>query len=128
MLYEVITAGGVNVFPPGSGPKITFDDLARNDPEVIVVAPCGFAIGRSMEDMVYLRERPGWKSLRAVREGRVYVCDGSQYFSRPGPVITSYSIHYTKLYEPHAVRGLQDAQTGRRAGTGLTPPFLPQEK
>ncbi len=94
-------AGGVNVFPTGSGPKITFDDLARNDPEVIVVAPCGFAIGRSMEDMVYLRERPGWKSLRAVREGRVYVCDGSQYFSRPGPRLVDSAEILSEILLPH---------------------------
>ena len=26
-----------------------------------------------------------WLNLRAVREGRVYLIDGNQYFSRPGP-------------------------------------------
>ena len=27
----------------------------------------------------------GWAELRAVREGRVYLADGNQYFNRPGP-------------------------------------------
>ena len=29
--------------------------------------------------------RPGWHSLRAVKNGRVYLADGNQYFNRPGP-------------------------------------------
>jgi iron complex transport system substrate-binding protein len=28
---------------------------------------------------------PEWLDVPAVRNGRVYVTDGSQYFSRPGP-------------------------------------------
>jgi iron complex transport system substrate-binding protein len=32
-----------------------------------------------------LRALPDWKGLPAVRSGRVYVVDGSHYFSRPGP-------------------------------------------
>ncbi|MBV9281503.1 MAG: ABC transporter substrate-binding protein, partial [Chloroflexi bacterium] len=28
---------------------------------------------------------PEWHELRAVREGRVFVVDGSSYFNRPGP-------------------------------------------
>ncbi len=94
-------SGGVNVFRPADGPRITFDDLARTDPEVLLVAPCGFTTGRSMEDMPYLSERPGWKSLRAVREGRVYVCDGSQYFSRPGPRLVDSAEILSEIFLPH---------------------------
>ena len=27
----------------------------------------------------------GWSGLRAVREGRVILADGNQFFNRPGP-------------------------------------------
>jgi iron complex transport system substrate-binding protein len=30
-------------------------------------------------------EKPGWAELRAVREGRVYCCDGNHFFNRSGP-------------------------------------------
>lgn len=30
----------------------------------------------------------GWRSLRAVRAGRVYVADGNKHFNRSGPRIT----------------------------------------
>ena len=32
-----------------------------------------------------LRSVPGWEELPAVRDGRVWVVDGTAYFSRPGP-------------------------------------------
>jgi iron complex transport system substrate-binding protein len=35
--------------------------------------------------MYWLTGRPGWRDLRAVRTGRVYLGDGNQYFNRPGP-------------------------------------------
>ena len=36
-------------------------------------------------EMASLAARPGFETLRAVREGRVYLTDGNQYFNRPGP-------------------------------------------
>lgn len=50
-----------------------------------MILPCGFDMARALEDLPALTRRPGWNSLRAVRSGRVYVTDGSQYFNRPGP-------------------------------------------
>jgi iron complex transport system substrate-binding protein len=49
------------------------------------VAPCGFDIPRTQAEMHWLTNRPGWRSLRAVRGARVYLADGNQYFNRPGP-------------------------------------------
>lgn len=54
-------------------------------PEVVVISCCGFTATRAMEDLPVLREVPGWKRVPAVASGRVFVTDGSAYFSRPGP-------------------------------------------
>ena len=35
--------------------------------------------------MPVLQRQSGWADLPCVRNGRVYVADGSAYFSRPGP-------------------------------------------
>ena len=37
--------------------------------------------------------------LNTDAEGRLVLCDALTYSARFEPVITSYSIHYTKLYE-----------------------------
>jgi iron complex transport system substrate-binding protein len=54
-------------------------------PEVIVVAPCGFDLPRSCQEAGQLRQLPGWSDLPAVRAGRVFACDGNAYFNRSGP-------------------------------------------
>jgi iron complex transport system substrate-binding protein len=54
-------------------------------PEVLFLACCGFSAPRTIEDLPLLRSYPGWHDLPCVRSGRVYLVDGSHYFSRPGP-------------------------------------------
>ena len=80
-------AGGVNLFgePGKHSPWMSWDDLSSRDPDVIVIAPCGFDIARSEQEMHWLTARAAWQALRAVRDGRVYLADGNQYFNRPGP-------------------------------------------
>ena len=51
----------------------------------MVIACCGFDVERTLADLPILRGYPGWRELPCVRRGRVYVVDGSAYFSRPGP-------------------------------------------
>jgi iron complex transport system substrate-binding protein len=63
----------------------TWEDLATADPDVILVMPCGFGLERAASEMHWLTERDDWGGLRAVRNGRVFVADGNQYFTRPGP-------------------------------------------
>jgi iron complex transport system substrate-binding protein len=55
------------------------------DPEVLVVAPCGFDLARTLIEMPKLAENPGFDRLRSVRAGRVYAADGNLYFNRSGP-------------------------------------------
>jgi iron complex transport system substrate-binding protein len=83
----VRTAGGSSLFGVAGrhSPPFRFDDLAARDPDVILIAPCGFTIEQALRDLPVLESQPGWEQLRAVRGGRVYVADGNQYFNRPGP-------------------------------------------
>ena len=62
-----------------------WDDLAAADPDIILAMPCGFDLERTVSEMHWLTGRAGWAELRAVRNGRVFVADGNQYFNRPGP-------------------------------------------
>lgn len=80
-------AGGKPLFgkPGRHSPWLKWEDLRAKDPEVIVVMPCGFDIPRARREMKALTSRRGWKSLKAARDGRVYIADGNQYFNRPGP-------------------------------------------
>ena len=80
-------AGGVPVIGEPGGPSLHFEmfDLAEADPDVIIIAPCGFDLPRTRLDAATLSEREDWRRLRAVRAGRVALIDGNQYVNRPGP-------------------------------------------
>ncbi|HKD67934.1 MAG TPA: cobalamin-binding protein [Candidatus Binataceae bacterium] len=80
-------AGGRNLFGQAGShsPWINFQQLAAANPDVILVSPCGFGIDRSLEELPSLTSNPEWAKLPAVRNGRVFIADGNQYFNRPGP-------------------------------------------
>lgn len=65
--------------------RVPWDILRSADPEVLVVACCGYTVERTRQDLPLLEALPGWNQLQAVRSGRVYAADGSAFFSRPGP-------------------------------------------
>jgi iron complex transport system substrate-binding protein len=83
----IAAAGGDNLF--GEAGKhsgwMQWDEVAAADPDVIVVAPCGYGLARCLEELPLLQAKPGWASLTAVRTGRVYFADGNAYCNRPGP-------------------------------------------
>jgi iron complex transport system substrate-binding protein len=65
--------------------RLRWDEVLAWQPEVIIIACCGFDVGRTCQDATGVQSIAGWQELPAVRAGRVYVADGSQYFNRPGP-------------------------------------------
>jgi iron complex transport system substrate-binding protein len=83
----IAMAGGENPFGENGrhSPWMTWQQLTDAHPDVVIVAPCGFDLARTGQEMHWLTERAGWNDLPAVREGRVYLGDGNRYFNRPGP-------------------------------------------
>jgi iron complex transport system substrate-binding protein len=64
---------------------MSWGELVAADPEVIIVAPCGFGLDRCLAELPVLQAKPGWTEIDAVRNGRVFFADGNAYFNRPGP-------------------------------------------
>ena len=71
--------------PKGASLHFEMSDLAAADPDVIMIAPCGYDLERTREDAMLLNAREDWRALRAVQRGRVALIDGNQYVNRPGP-------------------------------------------
>ena len=82
--FQIAQAGGVDMLsnPGGDSIPIPWDKIRKYDPEVIVVAPCGFHIERAEEEMHLLSGRDGWSEVTAVKNGSVFVCDFG-YFTQP---------------------------------------------
>jgi iron complex transport system substrate-binding protein len=80
-------AGGIEGLGQESRPSRTlrWEEVLAWQPEVVFIACCGFSVERTLSDLPALQLVPGWQEVPAVRSARVYVTDGSHYFSRPGP-------------------------------------------
>jgi iron complex transport system substrate-binding protein len=82
-------AGGTNILtePGKHSPYVQWEDLRLQNPEVIIIMPCGFSIERTLREVDILLQLPGFNEMKAVKNNRVYIADGNQYFNRPGPRI-----------------------------------------
>jgi iron complex transport system substrate-binding protein len=85
----VEVAGGEAVLstPAEKSRRVTWEEVAEAQPEIVVVMPCGYHLTETVAQFQEIsRGYPvQWRELPAVREGQVYAVDGSAYFSRPGP-------------------------------------------
>jgi iron complex transport system substrate-binding protein len=74
-------AGGIPVGVAAGQPAPTIDpaQLAALRPDVILFKPCGFTLGRALD------ERDAIERAIAGVPARVAVTDGSAFFNRPGP-------------------------------------------
>ncbi len=67
--------------------QITWEELKSADPEFILIAPCGFPLERTKQEMHILINHPFWNELKAVKEKKIFIADGNHYFNRSGPRI-----------------------------------------
>jgi len=98
-------AGGVSLFGESgaNSPWISWDEVADADPDVILVAPCGYDIAKTCEEIRVLETNAVWKGLRAVGAGNVFIADGNQFFNRPGPRLVESAEILVEILHPGAV-------------------------
>lgn len=95
-------AGGSNVATQQGEHShfINWQDLQQEDPDVMVLMPCGFDMQQTESEFHKLTQHPGWDELKAVRNKRVFITDGHQYFNRPGPRIVESLQILAELLHP----------------------------
>jgi iron complex transport system substrate-binding protein len=67
--------------------EIKWEAVLQAQPEVIVLALCGYDVDRARRDYELLKKFPEFDSLLAAQTDRIHIVDASAYFSRPGPRI-----------------------------------------
>lgn len=89
-------AGGRNVYADltAPSPQVSFEDLVRRAPEVVLAGPVGAAT---------IRKDPSWTALSAVRDGRVLVVD-TALVGRPSVRLGEAARAIAALLHPGAVR------------------------
>lgn len=95
-------AGGRNLFGDAGqhSPVLVWERFTQADPDILIVTPCGYSIAQTLDEMPTLAAQPGFRDLKAVRTGRVFVCDGNQYFNRPGPRVVESLEILAELFHP----------------------------
>jgi len=86
----VMAAGGTPLLahPGDYSSATTFECVRDADPDVVIVAPCGFPLERALAERHVLESYPGWRDLRAVRDGSVVIADGNRFFNRSGMTVS----------------------------------------
>ena len=60
--------------------RVTWEDVAAADPDVVIVSCCGFDFGRNVTDgRAAAQEHAALRGLRALREGRFFAADGNRW-------------------------------------------------
>ena len=75
--FQIAQAGGIDMLsnPAGDSIVTAWDKIIKYNPEVLVIAPCGFHIERAKEEMQLLTQKPGWDQLEAVKTNQTYLAD-----------------------------------------------------
>jgi iron complex transport system substrate-binding protein len=85
--------------PSGYSIVTPWDKVLRYNPEVLVVAPCGFNVERAAKEIEILTSKEGWKDLLAVKNNEVYLAD-AEYFTQPGTKLVDGIELLAALFHP----------------------------
>jgi iron complex transport system substrate-binding protein len=96
-------AGGVDPLgrPGEDSVRMDWDDVAKAQPAMIIVSPCGYRLERAAE---LARQMP------QISDAEVYAVDANAYFARPGPRVVegvellAHLFHPNLFSWPHAGR------------------------
>ncbi len=102
----IALAGGVNIFANESMPyfQASPEAIIEADPDAIITTGMGGWFGPPQEIINKIVLRPGWGNITAVREGRVYVLNGTleDILVRPGPRIAAAVETIARVLYPQA--------------------------
>jgi iron complex transport system substrate-binding protein len=82
----IAIAGGTDVAGMSGEPshRMRWEDVAALDPEVVVLAPCGFDVDRTLTEIDPLELSAHLLGTPARQDGKVFAVDADANFSRPG--------------------------------------------
>jgi iron complex transport system substrate-binding protein len=104
----VSLAGGMEVAGMSGEPshRMRWTDVAALEPDVVVLAPCGFDLDRTLSELVTLDLSAHLLGTPARQDARVFAVDANGYFSRPGPRLAdgvellAYLVHPEAYTDP----------------------------
>jgi iron complex transport system substrate-binding protein len=106
--------------PGANSQTLAWDAIATADPDVVLVAPCGFGMDATLRAIADMESIAAWRELRAYRTGRIYAIDGNAYVNRPGPrLIDTAELFASALFDERFGAALEDVRALRRLERGI---------
>jgi iron complex transport system substrate-binding protein len=106
--------------PGANSQTLAWDAIARADPDVVLVAPCGFGMDATLRAIADMEAIAAWRDLRAYRTRRLYAIDGNAYVNRPGPrLVDTAELFASAIFDERFGAALEDAQALRRLERGI---------
>ncbi len=101
--YQVAHAGGVDMLSnPGGDSIVTqWEKIVRYDPEVLVIAPCGFTTGRTKEELHLLTQKQEWATLAAVKNKAIFLADYDLFTQPSAGTLTDGIELLASLFHPN---------------------------
>ena len=84
-------AGGIDLFGKAKTPshRVTLEEIVAAAPEVLLIGPCGYNAEQAGKEYLSMEFPEAWRTIPAVRDGRVYALDANGVVSRPaGRLVT----------------------------------------
>jgi iron complex transport system substrate-binding protein len=105
----VAAAGGEDPLgqPGADSQRITWDDVAASEPEMLIVAPCGYGLKEAIEVA---------RRLPRITDAGVYAVDANAYFARPGPRVAEGVELLAHLFHPDRVAWPHEHRPWERIG------------
>ena len=111
-LVELAGGRPVLAHPGADSQRLDWNAIVAADPNVVIIAPCGFGLDAAVRATRDLSANTQWRSLRAVRRGNVAVVDGNAYVNRPGPRLLDSAEIFAAAIHPTQSRALRSYPQG----------------
>jgi len=101
--YQIAYAGGIDMLSnPGGDSIVTpWEKIVKYDPEVLVIAPCGFTINRTAEEIHLLTQKKEWNDLTAVKNQSVFMADYDLFTQPSAGTLTDGIELLTAMFHPN---------------------------
>ncbi|HVT37558.1 MAG TPA: cobalamin-binding protein [Gemmatimonadaceae bacterium] len=105
-------AGGLDVLAVAGehSQVVTLERVAAERPDIVLVAPCGYTLDRSIEEANRLAARAEWSFLRT---SAVWALDANALTSRPGPRLVDGIEVMARIFNPGIFSALGDLRALR---------------
>ena len=103
--HQIGLAGGIDMLSNPSGDSIvtSWDKILKYDPEILVIAPCGFNSTRTKQEMHILTGKRGWSGLTAVKNNQVFITDFDLFTQSSANTLVNGIELLAGIFHPEAV-------------------------